>query len=214
MERTIAIGLDGVSWNILDPLLETGRLPRLQELRERGSSGVLESTVPFFTGAAWASFATGASPGAHGIYDFMTLRPDLSLSVAHQGDLRRPTYYQHLGHAGRRSVLVNMPLDQFGSAETVIVNSWLTDDPARRILPVGRMEQYAALLAPYKVFPGTRTSSKSCARSRRRASTWRASSSCGRSGSTSSSCSRRPTGSATRSAAGSRPATSRPGATR
>src|SRR5262249_56850550 len=46
-----------------------------------------------------------------------------------------------------------MPLDQFGSAETVIVNSWLTDDPARRILPVGRKERYAALLAPYKVFP-------------------------------------------------------------
>jgi predicted AlkP superfamily phosphohydrolase/phosphomutase len=153
LERTIAIGLDGVSWNILDPLLDTGRLPRLAELRERGSSGVLESTVPFFTGAAWASFATGASPGAHGIYDFMTLRADLSLSVAHQGDLRRPTYYQHLGHAGRRSVLVNMPLDQFGSAETVIVNSWLTDDPSRRILPVGRKERYAALLEPYKVFP-------------------------------------------------------------
>src|SRR5690242_10908834 len=153
LERTIAIGLDGVSWNILDPLLDSGRLPRLRQLRESGSSGVLESTVPFFTGAAWASFATGASPGAHGIYDFMSLRGDLSLSVAHQGDLRRSTYYQHLGHAGRRSVLVNMPLDQFGSPETVIVNSWLTDDPTRRILPVGRKERYAALLAPYKVFP-------------------------------------------------------------
>src|SRR4029077_1356252 len=125
LQRTIAIGLDGVSWNILEPLLESGRPPALAGLRQTGSSGVLESPLPFFTGAAWASFATGASPGAHGIWDFMTLRPDLSLSVATQADLRRSTYYQQLGPSGRRSVLVNLPLDQYGSAETVIVNSWL-----------------------------------------------------------------------------------------
>jgi predicted AlkP superfamily phosphohydrolase/phosphomutase len=151
--RTLAIGLDGCSWNVLEPLLESGELPHLDALRENGAHGVLESTVPFFTGPAWASFATGASPAAHGIYDFMMLRPDGTLSVAHQGDLRRKTYFQQLGQEGRRSVLVNLPLDQDGCENTVIVNSWLTDDAERRILPVGRSERYERLLKAYRTFP-------------------------------------------------------------
>ena len=57
--RTLALGLDGCSWNVLEPLLETGELPNLSALLETGSHGVLESTIPFYTGPAWASFATG-----------------------------------------------------------------------------------------------------------------------------------------------------------
>ncbi len=151
--RTLAIGLDGCSWNVLDPLLETEELPNLARLRAEGSSGVLESTVPFFTGPAWASFATGASPAAHGIYDFMMLREDGHLSVAHQSDLGRPTYYQQLGRSGQRSVLINLPLDQDGCEGAVIVNSWLTDDESRLILPTGRQERYRSLLEAYRTFP-------------------------------------------------------------
>ena len=82
--RTIAIGLDGCSWNVLDPLLETGQLPNLAALRDRSAHGVLESTIPFFTGAAWASYATGCSPAAHGIYDFMMLREDRASPLPHR----------------------------------------------------------------------------------------------------------------------------------
>lgn len=151
--KTIAIGLDGCSWNVLEPLLDTGQLPNLARLRDEGASGVLESTVPFFTGPAWASFATGASPAAHGIYDFMMVREDGSLKVAHQGDLRWPTYYEQLGGEGVRCVLINLPLDQDGCVGTVIVNSWLTDDESRRILPTGRRERYRSLLEAYRTFP-------------------------------------------------------------
>jgi predicted AlkP superfamily phosphohydrolase/phosphomutase len=150
---TIAIGLDGCSWNVLEPLLETGELPNLAALRERSAHAVLESTIPFFTGPAWASYATGCSPAAHGIYDFMLLREDGGLSIASQDDLRRKTYYQQLGDEGRRSVLINLPLDQNGCQGAVIVNSWLTDDDGRRILPVRRRERYARLLSTYRTFP-------------------------------------------------------------
>ena len=151
--RTIAIGLDGCSWNVLEPLLATGELPHLSALCSEGAYGVLESTVPFYTGPAWASFATGASPAAHGIYDFMMLRPEGRLSVARQSDLRRLTYYQQLGREGRRSVLVNLPIDQDGCDGAVIVNSWLTDSDARRILPIGKRERYRYLLEAYRTFP-------------------------------------------------------------
>src|SRR5689334_19600671 len=157
MRRTIAIGLDGTSWNVLEPLLATGELPHLQALRERGASGVLESTVPFYTGPAWASFATASSPAAHGIYDFTMLRERGEMSVARQSDLRRVTYYELLAREGRRSVLVNLPLDQGESTGAVIVNSWLTVDESRRIYPLDRREPYAAELAAYQNYPTTFT---------------------------------------------------------
>ncbi|HEV2590714.1 MAG TPA: alkaline phosphatase family protein [Gaiellaceae bacterium] len=153
--RTVAIGLDGCSWNVLEPLLATGELPNLSALCAEGAFGVLESTIPFYTGPAWASFATGASPAAHGIYDFMMLRPEGRLSVARQSDLRRLTYYQQLGREGRRSVLVNLPIDQDGCDGAVIVNSWLTDGDARRILPADKRERYASALAAYINYPTT-----------------------------------------------------------
>src|SRR4051794_16184669 len=157
MTRSIAIGLDGASWNVLDPLLEAGQLPHLAALRERGAAGVLESTVPFYTGPAWASFATAASPAAHGIYDFTMLRERGEMSVARQSDLRRVTYFEQLAREGRRSVLVNLPLDQGESAGAVIVNSWLTVEDERRIFPLDRRPRYAAELAAYQNYPTTFT---------------------------------------------------------
>ena len=89
---------------MLEPLLESGSLPHLSELRSSGARGVLESTIPFYTGPAWASYATGCSPAAHGVYDFMMLRDGDELSVADATDLRRLTYYEPwLAKASARS---------------------------------------------------------------------------------------------------------------
>jgi predicted AlkP superfamily phosphohydrolase/phosphomutase len=153
--RTVVAGLDGASWNVLDPLLDSGRLPHLSELRSQGAHGILESTIPFYTGPAWASFATGSSPAAHGVYDFTMLREGDEMSVACESDLRRKTYYEILEQAGRRSVLVNLPIDQAEHEGTVIVNSWLTVDEARRIFPLDRRDQYRDALAAYRNYPTT-----------------------------------------------------------
>jgi predicted AlkP superfamily phosphohydrolase/phosphomutase len=153
--RTLVVGLDGCSWNVLDPLLSSGRLPNLAELRSTGAHGVLESTIPFYTGPAWASFATGSSPAAHGIYDFMMLREGDTLSPAAVGDLRRATYYELLAREGKRSVLVNLPLDQEECDGAVVVNSWLTVDEARRIYPLSLRERYRQSLAAYRSYPTT-----------------------------------------------------------
>lgn len=155
MTRTVVVGLDGASWNVLDPLLETGQLPNLQRLRDEGAHGVLESTIPYYTGPAWASFATGSSPAAHGVYDFRMMREGDEITPASAGDLRKKTYYEILAHEGVRSVVVNLPLDQGESPEAVIVNSWLTVDEARRIFPLDRRERYRRSLDAYRSYPTT-----------------------------------------------------------
>lgn len=46
-------------------------MPNLKKLKEEGTYGNLESTIPPITDPAWVSFATGKNPGKHGCYDFV-----------------------------------------------------------------------------------------------------------------------------------------------
>lgn len=68
--RVLIIGLDGVTWDVLTPLVEEGRLPSIKRAIENGAWGVLQSTTPPITPAAWTTFLTGVQPGKHGIIDF------------------------------------------------------------------------------------------------------------------------------------------------
>ena len=43
--KVIVIGLDGATFDIIDPLIAKGRLPNLQSIIERGVRGNLESTI-------------------------------------------------------------------------------------------------------------------------------------------------------------------------
>ena len=68
--RVLIIGLDGATFDVLDPLMAEGRLPRLAEAVASGCRGPLRSTTPPITPAAWTTFLTGRQPGSHGIIDF------------------------------------------------------------------------------------------------------------------------------------------------
>ncbi len=83
--KVIVIGLDGLEPGIVEAMLERGELPNLAKIRSSGSYSRLQTTYPAQTPVAWSSFATGANPGAHGIFDFIcrdpeTYLPDVALT--------------------------------------------------------------------------------------------------------------------------------------
>lgn len=67
---TVVIGIDGGEWDVLTPLIESGELPNLAELKREGVTGELESITPPVSPPAWTSIQTGMNPGKHGIFDF------------------------------------------------------------------------------------------------------------------------------------------------
>ncbi|BAA80168.1 conserved hypothetical protein [Aeropyrum pernix K1] len=69
--KTVLLGLDGCTWSILRPLAEKGVMHNLAKLMKQCSWGILRSTIPPITGAAWPSLATGLNPGKTGIVDFL-----------------------------------------------------------------------------------------------------------------------------------------------
>jgi predicted AlkP superfamily phosphohydrolase/phosphomutase len=68
--RVLVLGLDGGTFDLLDPLMEAGELPFLKSLVARGVRAPLTSVYPAKTIPAWYSFATGRDPGELGVFGF------------------------------------------------------------------------------------------------------------------------------------------------
>lgn len=90
--RVVLVGVDGASWNVIDPMLARGELPHWAALARRGVSARLEEVEPLNSPAVWTSLATGRSPSAHGVTDFQATRLTL----------RAPTVFERLARAGHR----------------------------------------------------------------------------------------------------------------
>lgn len=71
--KALIIGLDGATFDLMDPLLAAGQLPHLAQLMAEGTWGRLRSVLPPNSAPAWAAFLTGKNPGRTGILNFRIL---------------------------------------------------------------------------------------------------------------------------------------------
>ena len=75
-KKVLVLGLDGATWDIIDPMIKKGELHTFKNLIENGTRANLKSTLIPVSPAAWASFATGCNPNKHGIFDFVHRKKD------------------------------------------------------------------------------------------------------------------------------------------
>ncbi len=110
-KRLLVIGIDGGTWRVLDRLLEEHRLPTLAQLIHQGHRNHLISTIPPITAAAWSSFQTGVHPGKHGVYDFIALDVQQRRAfLVNSRAIQAPTLWELLSQAGKRAIVINVPL--------------------------------------------------------------------------------------------------------
>lgn len=70
--RIVVVGVDGMTFDVLDPLVAAGKVPHLAAILARGARAVLRSERPMRSPALWTTIATGQPRKVHGIYDFVT----------------------------------------------------------------------------------------------------------------------------------------------
>jgi hypothetical protein len=68
-QHVFVLGLDGLAWEIVDPMVAAGRLPNLARVIERGRSFDLETILPTYSPVIWTSIATGKDRFQHGVHD-------------------------------------------------------------------------------------------------------------------------------------------------
>jgi len=112
MTDAIVLGLDGATWDVLDPLIEAGRLPNLARLRREGYDGVLESTFPPITAPAWLSMATGQNPGKTGVFYFQNRTdPDsFSFEMLGSDEFEGRSFWDVIDARGRSVGVFNFPM--------------------------------------------------------------------------------------------------------
>jgi tetratricopeptide (TPR) repeat protein/predicted AlkP superfamily phosphohydrolase/phosphomutase len=69
--KLLLIGLDGLDWEIVDGLVEAGRLPNLERLIDGGARAKLLTISPMLSPVIWTTVATGVEPSRHGVLDFL-----------------------------------------------------------------------------------------------------------------------------------------------
>ncbi len=110
-DRLLIIGLDGATFDVLDPMMEAGRMPHLKEFIDNGVAGVLNSTKPPVTPAAWTTFMTGKGPGQHSILDFEKFDTKThTLSFNSTYEIREKTLWELLSEKGLRVGSINVPM--------------------------------------------------------------------------------------------------------
>ena len=68
--RVIVLGLDGVDPEVVELLVDDGRLPSFARLKAEGAFGPLEASFPLVSPVLWTTIATGRTPEEHGITSF------------------------------------------------------------------------------------------------------------------------------------------------
>ncbi len=150
--RVLIIGIDGGTFDVIDPLVASGQMPNLAALMKQGVRGVLLSTIPPLTPVAWAAMMTGCNAGKHGTYGFLEISPDsYRVRFLNGADVRAPTIWQMASEAGLRVGVHNFPWTYPPRAVNGYMLSGL-DAPVfdgRIAYPKGLFEEVVAACGPY-----------------------------------------------------------------
>jgi predicted AlkP superfamily phosphohydrolase/phosphomutase len=109
--RVVVIGLDGATWDLLQPWIDRGDLPQLAQIQERAAWGDMQSIVPYLSPSAWTSAVTGVNPGKHAIFDFQRRIPGQTVIVNETAKSRRAQPIWNMLRSSKKRVLVlNVPM--------------------------------------------------------------------------------------------------------
>ncbi len=109
--QVVVIGLDGATWEMLQPWIDQGLLPNLAAFQAASAWGELSSVVPYLSPSAWTSAVTGVNPGKHAIYAFMRRIPGQTLVVNETAKSRRAQpIWNMIREKGKRVLLLNIPM--------------------------------------------------------------------------------------------------------
>jgi predicted AlkP superfamily phosphohydrolase/phosphomutase len=154
--RFLVLGLDGATFDLLDPWMKAGELPFLRTMAEHGLRAPLASVFPAKTIPAWYSFATGMDPGSLGIFGFT--EPDGGPGRSKIVQTFRPAeaLWDRLSRQGSSVGVINFPLRAGYPLHGFVVPGMLTDRPPtypeelRDSLEKELGESYLPELPPYR----------------------------------------------------------------
>ena len=109
--KLVAIGLDGASFELLDPWIEEGSLPNIRKIKDSGVYGDMESCLPPVTSPNWKCYSTGKNPGKLGIFWWENIDvKNKRVYYPTQRKFEHKQIWDYLSQAGYRVGVIGTPL--------------------------------------------------------------------------------------------------------
>lgn len=110
-KELLIFGLDGATFDLLDPWFDQGELPFLEKLINRGVRGEMTSTIPPLTGPAWSTFQTGVNPGKHGVFDWgSSAKNSYGEGMVDSTSIETKTLWELASEAGKKVGVIGVPV--------------------------------------------------------------------------------------------------------
>ena len=118
--KMVVLGLDGATWDIIEPLFKENKLKNIKRLCETGVHGNLRSLEPMYSPSLWTSIASGVSPEKHGVSGFFST----------QADLKVPRVWEYAQQKGLKTGLFSWIVTWPPSHEfEFVMPSWFSPKP-------------------------------------------------------------------------------------
>ena len=75
LNKVIVIGIDGIPLDLIKKWVDEGKLPNFKKIIDKGTYGILKSTMPPISCPAWICLYCGVNPTKIGVYDFKKYYP-------------------------------------------------------------------------------------------------------------------------------------------
>jgi hypothetical protein len=105
--RVYVLGLDGATWDIIDPLIEEGKLPIFKALKKEGAWARLQTFDPTLSAVVWTSIASGKTMIKHGIIDWAFVNKNDVQVPYSSSEKRVPSIWEMMDEHGLRSIVLN-----------------------------------------------------------------------------------------------------------
>ncbi len=132
-KKVLLIGWDAADWKVINPLLDQGLMPTLDDFINHGVMGNLATLRPILSPMLWNSIATGKRANKHGIHGFM--EPDTQ-----NGGIRP------VSSTSRKVKAIWNILTQRGFKTSVL--GWFAGHPAEPINGISVSDLYPYATAP------------------------------------------------------------------
>ncbi len=140
--RVAVFAIDGMDWNLVDELVDDGRIPNIAALIDGGSTALVQSVHPTIAPLTWTTMATGVPPYRHGVLDFFD-RQNRNLPVTSLAR-QAPAVWEIAAGFQRPSLVVNWWTDWPPLTDSAMVASTpLGPEDPEDVFPAG-LEPLAA----------------------------------------------------------------------
>ncbi len=119
--RIYLIGVDGLTWNRVDPLLEAGELPHLGGLIDSGVRATARGSDPLTGSSLWTTALTGKLPAKHRILSHMITLPNGPRAMAPSSARPTKNLWQILSDGNHLVASVDFP----GTWPAEVINGFL-----------------------------------------------------------------------------------------